>query len=54
MGLETVPGSPIGSGFVPTPPFSLILSLDGEQVQNKKGNKVDGEVNHNLSKGTWF
>ena len=39
------------------PPFPLIfLNLEGEWVQNKKGNKVlDREVNHKLSfRGTWF
>ena len=39
------------------PPFSLIfLNLEGEWVQNKKGNMVlDREINHKLGfRGTWF
>ena len=43
-------------GYNPSPHFSLILfSLEGEEVWDKKGNKVlDREVNHKLSRGTQF
>ena len=33
----------------------MLLNLDGEMVQNKKGNKVlDREVSRNLGRGTHF
>ena len=35
--------------------FLMLLNLDGEMVQNKKGNKVlDRQVSRKLSRGTHF